>query len=446
MELSWWGLFCLLGLPEDLSMAYKPPSEELAKRIKESEKRDLQSNRNEYRFITSILNSFPHPIYVIDASDYRITPVNPVAQQGPLSNGSTCYAFTHNRDTPCNSPEHPCPVKTVKETKQPATLEHIHYDERGDPRNIQVSAYPILDIQGNVSQIVKYDVDVTELMQIKETLRKSEQHHRILLETMNEGFSMIDENKVRTYANQRLCEMLGYDYPEIVGVPATKVLDETNKTLFEGEFAKRRKGKSDAYEITFTTKDGQKLPAIVSPKSVFDEKGNFKGSFSVVTDITHLKQTELALKQREKELEMQTINLEEANAALKVLLKRREEDKKELEEKVLFNMKELAQPYLEKLNKTGLNERQKAYLDILESNLNEIISPFSRSLYFSYLNLTPAEMQIAALVRHGKTTKEIADLLNLSSRTVETHRKNIRKKLGLKDKKENLRTKLLSLQ
>jgi DNA-binding CsgD family transcriptional regulator len=168
--------------------------------------------------------------------------------------------------------------------------------------------------------------------------------------------------------------------------------------------------------------------------------------FSVVTDITNLKQTELALKQRERELEMQTVNLEEANAALKVLLKRREEDKKELEEKVLFNMKELAEPYLEKLRKTGLNGRQQAFLEILESNLNEIISPFPRSLYFSYLNLTPAEMQIAALIRHGQTTKEIANLLNLSSRTVETHRKNIRKKLGLKDKKANLRTKLLSLQ
>jgi PAS domain S-box-containing protein len=240
--------------------------------------------------------------------------------------------------------------------------------------------------------------------------------------------------------------MLGFEMDEIVGAPASKILDETNKKLFEAEFAKRRKGESGTYEITFSRKDGQKVSAIVSPRPVFDEEGNFKGSFSVVTDITSLKQAELALKQREQELEMQRANLEEANAALKVLLKRRDEDKKELEEKVLFNMRELAEPYLEKLRKTALDERQKAYLDILESNLNEIISPFPRSLYFSYLNLTPAEMQIASLIRHGRTTKEIANVLNLSSRTVETHRKNIRKKLGLTDKKANLRTKLLSLQ
>jgi PAS domain S-box-containing protein len=365
---------------------------------------------------------------------------------GSLSNDSICYALMHNRETPCDSTEQPCPIERVKETKKPVTIEHVHYDRDGNPRNIEVSAYPVLDVQAHVSHIIKYDIDVTERKQLEKALKESERQYGILVETMNEGFSMIDENQVRIYANKRLCEMLGYEYSEIVDVPATKVLDETNETIFEKEFAKRRKGESGSYEITFTRKDGQKVPAIVSPRPVFDEKGNFKGSFSVVTDVTNLKQTELALRQRERELQMQTLNLEEANAALKVLLKRREEDKKELEEKVLFNMKELAEPYLDKLRKTSLNERQKAFLEILESNLNEIISPFPRSLYFSYLNLTPAEMQIAALVRHGKTTKEIASLLNLSSRTVETHRKNIRKKLGLKDKKANLRTKLLSLQ
>jgi DNA-binding NarL/FixJ family response regulator len=211
-------------------------------------------------------------------------------------------------------------------------------------------------------------------------------------------------------------------------------------------FAKRQKGDSNSYEITFTRKDGQKVPTIVSPRPVFDEKGNFKGSFSVITDITELKRTEQALKEREEELEAQAAYLEEANAALRVLLNQREKDKKELEEKVLFNMRELVEPYLEKLKKSGLDEKEKAYLDIIESNISDITSPFARNLSFTYSNLTPAELKIAALIRHGRTTKGIANLLNLSSRTVESHRKNIRKKLGLTDKKANLRTKLLSLQ
>ncbi len=427
-------------------MANKPTYEEEADRVQDLEKKDLKHIGRENRFFSSILESLPHPFYVIDASDYRVVAANSAAQPGPLPNGSTCYVLMHHRDTPCDFAEHPCPVEKVKETKEPVTVEHIYYDTDGNPRNIEASAYPVFDVKGNVAQVIKYDIDITDRKQLEEALRERENQYRILLETMNEGFSMIDENQVRTYANQRLCEMLGYEYEDLVGAPATKVLDETNKKLFEEEFAKRRKGEYRPYEITFTRKDGNKVPAIVSPRPVFDEKGNFKGSFSVITDITDLKQAELALKQRETELQIQADNLEEANAALRVLLKRREEDKKELEEKVLFNMRQLAEPYLEKLKKTRLDDRQKAFLDILESNLNDIISPFSRSLYFSHLNLTPAEMQIAALIRHGRTTKEIATVLNLSSRTIETHRKNIRRKLGLTEKKANLRSKLLSLQ
>jgi PAS domain S-box-containing protein len=158
------------------------------------------------------------------------------------------------------------------------------------------------------------------------------------------------------------------------------------------------------------------------------------------------RQTDDDLKKRERELKTKTANLEEMNSALKVLLQRREEDKKELEEKVLFNVKELVVHYLEKLRNTGLNKRQGGYVDVLASNLNSIISPFSRTLSHMYLNLTPVEIQIADLVRQGKSTKEMAGLLNVSARTIEFHRQNIRKKLGITRKSANLRTHLLSLQ
>jgi DNA-binding CsgD family transcriptional regulator/putative methionine-R-sulfoxide reductase with GAF domain len=163
-------------------------------------------------------------------------------------------------------------------------------------------------------------------------------------------------------------------------------------------------------------------------------------------EISDRKKAEKALKVRERELEMRADDLEELNTALRVLLRKRDEDKADLEEKVLSNMKELVEPYVERLMKSGLNERQKAYASILESNLKDIISPFARKLSSKYLNLTPSEIQIADLVKHGKRTKEIAELLNLSAKTIESHRKNIRTKLGLKNKKANLRTHLAGLQ
>ena len=160
---------------------------------------------------------------------------------------------------------------------------------------------------------------------------------------------------------------------------------------------------------------------------------------------TKRSKSEEMLREKEKELELKTRKLEEVNTTLKVLLKRRDEDKTELEEKVLSNIKELIIPYLEKLKKSGLDTRQNAYIEILQSNLNDIISPFSRRLSSKYLNLTPAEIQVANLVRYGRNIKEIAEILNVSTRTIEFHRGNIRKKLGIKNRKANLRSHLLSI-
>ena len=151
------------------------------------------------------------------------------------------------------------------------------------------------------------------------------------------------------------------------------------------------------------------------------------------------------MEKRTKELEIKTNSLEEVNTALKVLLKKREEDKKNLEDNVLSNVNNLILPYLDKIKKTTLDNNQQTYLEVLESNVNEIISPFTHKLSSKYMNLTPAEIQVADFVKHGKRTKEIASLLNISVKTIESHRESIRKKLGLKNKKTNLRSYLLSL-
>lgn len=155
---------------------------------------------------------------------------------------------------------------------------------------------------------------------------------------------------------------------------------------------------------------------------------------------------EQRVEERTQELRLKSESLEEMNTALKVLLKKREEDKKELEEKVIYNIKEMVQPFMEKLGRTHLDKRQRTFLEILESNLDDIVSPFAKKLSTRYLNLTPSEIQIADLVKHGKTTKEIAELLILSTRTIESHRDSIRKKLGIKNQKANLRTHLMSYE
>ena len=163
-------------------------------------------------------------------------------------------------------------------------------------------------------------------------------------------------------------------------------------------------------------------------------------------EITKRKKVEEALIKREQELEIRKQNLEEANTALRVLLKSREEDKRELEEHVISNVKQLVNTYITKLRQTPLDSRQHQYVDIMESNLNEIISPFSHHLSSKYYHLTPKEIQVADLVKDGKTTKEIAEIMNISASVIDFHRKNIRKKFGLKSKRDNLQSFLMSFR
>ena len=198
---------------------------------------------------------------------------------------------------------------------------------------------------------------------------------------------------------------------------------------------------SEPYQFNIISKTGDSK--IVRVKFVSLKEKNILVTY---LDITETAAARKALEKREKELERKTASLEEVNTALRVLLKRREEDKTELEEKVLFNMKDLVLPYIAKLEQSRLSENQKSFLSILKSNLDDIVSPFSRRLAASHLNLTPREVQVANLLKEDKITKEIAELLHMSESSVEFHRHNIRKKLGLVGKKVNLRTYLQSLQ
>ena len=152
-----------------------------------------------------------------------------------------------------------------------------------------------------------------------------------------------------------------------------------------------------------------------------------------------------ALKDREQKLRHKSKRLEEVNTALNVMLKKRDEDKLMIEEKVLFNVKELIEPLIENLKKSGLDENQTGYVDALETFLADIVSPFSQALHTKFLGLTLSEIRVATLIKSSKTTKEIAGLLNSTPRAIEFHRQNLRKKLGLSNRKANLGSHLLSL-
>lgn len=144
-----------------------------------------------------------------------------------------------------------------------------------------------------------------------------------------------------------------------------------------------------------------------------------------------------ALEQRVQE---RTIELHESNIALKVLLKKRKEDRTQLAEQVLSNAGKLVDPYLDRLKECRLTEQQQVLVDILRANIKELTSPFTHNFSSKLIRLTPVEIQVANLVKLGKSSKEIAGIMHLAPGTISIHRKNIRRKLDLTHQKTNLQT------
>jgi PAS domain S-box-containing protein len=327
--------------------------------------------------------------------------------------------------------------------------------------------------------------DIDKRKQAEEALQKSEEFSRTLLENMADRVFAKDTEGRYILMNKASSDFWGIPHGTALGKTDWETHHEdTAKVFTASDRVVLETGKPYFAEERARAKDGRKLVLSVIKAPLRDKAGNIIGLVGISRDITDIKKAEEALrkardelerrveertadlvrlneklkqeieerkqaeqelKQREAQLEIQKSELEEVNTALRVLLKRRGEDKTEFEEKVLYNVKELVVPYLERLKRDGLDAKRRAYVSILESNLNDIVSSFTHKLSSKYLSLTPTEIQIANLVRQGRTTKEIAEILNSSDRTVEFHRKNIRKKIGIVNRKVNLRSHLLTM-
>ncbi len=334
----------------------------------------------------------------------------------------------------------------VFETGEPRSCRHQHIRVNGSKVWVDILLSPLRDESGNVTHVIEAIRDVTDLIEMEKVLRQSEENFRALAENANDGILIAaGEEGVNVYANKRAAEITGYSVAELLGIGLRELVAPDEIKKIARIFKRRLKGENvpGQYETALVRKSGEIFSVeLSSARSVWKGEAT---SIVIIRDITKRKRREEALREREAELLEKSGHLEEVNAALKVLLKRREEDKEELGENVVSNVRGLVFPYLEKLKKSRLDPRQTTLVDILESNVKEIVSPFVTKLSSKFLNLTPAEIKIAGLVRDGRTTKEIAALLRLSENTIVFHRYNIRRKLGLKRKKANLRSYLQSL-
>jgi PAS domain S-box-containing protein len=248
-------------------------------------------------------------------------------------------------------------------------------------------------------------------------------------------FCLIDEQGKVLRWNKNLEQASGYSALEISRMRFLDFFAGQDKETMVRSIAVLTNGHTSV-EADLTSKDGSKTAYFFTESRIDIAQAQWLVGIGV--DITERKRMELALRDN-------AANLNEVNSALKALLRQRDEDRKEFEEAVLLNVKNLVFPYFEKLRGSHLENNQKTWLDILETQLKEITSTFTRKLTFQQMNLTPTEIRVAALVRDGKTTKEIAETLGSSEKSISVHRNHIRGKLGLHGKRANLEAYLASL-
>ncbi len=361
------------------------------------------------------------------------------------------------------------------------------FDREAGRRFLSVAYAPDTKSDGEIEGVAVTVRDFTNYKISEMSLRNSEERFRSLVELAPHGVEECDLRGRITFCNPALEKLQGYNQGELLGMhiwdqQATeadrKGLQKYLQTLVRNQpqpqpfFTKNRR------------KDGRIIEVEVDWNYKRDSQGNLEGLITIITDVTDRNRTEKMLqdahdnlgrevrlrtaelmvamenmrteitmhektakllRQNELELRSKSEELAESNIALKILLKKRDEERDEFVEQMQQNITSRLTPYLERLKKSRLREDQRNLVQLIESTIPELASSKRKGRSGKLAKLTPTETTVANLIKQAKTSKEIAKMLGISTWTVDTHRGNIRKKLGIKNKTQGLKKTLLSL-
>jgi PAS domain S-box-containing protein len=237
--------------------------------------------------------------------------------------GRYCYELWAKRSEACED----CPVELARQTGQAQAIEKT----TPDGRSWYIKGSPVLDSNGHLLGMVELTLDITQRKKTEEELRASESRYRHLVEAMNEGLGFADQNYNFTFVNQKFCDMLGYCQQEITGRKFIEFIHADYRELMKDQMTRRRRGEDERFELAWTTKNGDKVYTLASPKGFFDAQGNFTGSLVVLTDITVRRQLEKALQKAQLKAKRKMEMLVEKRTA--ELMKANEKLQHEIEER-----------------------------------------------------------------------------------------------------------------
>jgi PAS domain S-box-containing protein len=286
-----------------------------------------------------------------------------------------------------------------------------------------------------------YDNVLTDLKNRTSELETSNHQLETLIQAPTDSMLLLDPDGTILAANTVAAKRHGLNVNEFVGKCAFDLLTKKLAKTRKANLAKVVKAKKPA---RFVDQRG-KIVFDNSVYPIFDNDRNVIQLAIYAKDITKQVESIKLLKEGKRELEKKTELLEQANMALKIMLQKSSENREDIKEEILLLLKNRISPYVSKLKRYELDQKAKDCVEVIETNIEDIVSPFSQNLDFAYVNLSPKEVQIANHIKQNKSTKEIAKILNLAKGTVDVHRNNIREKLDLKNKSISLKTYLLSL-
>jgi PAS domain S-box-containing protein len=277
---------------------------------------------------------------------------------------------------------------------------------------------------------------ITDMRQSPQT---SDSIFKLFVDHSLSGMIVVNQRKI-LFTNQAFKKITGYTDEEIDKMSPWDMVhpDEREKIRTIGLERLRKRDVSDYYETRWFHKEGYEI--WVEVRAALIENEGEPLIFANVVDISNRKNIEKRLKEREHELQVRSIKLAETNTALKVLLEQRDEERIAIQKNFIFNVERLVLPYVAELEQTLTRPSDQAYIQTIKSNLVDMISPLLRKLADQYLSLTSKQIQIINLIRQGKLSKEIADIMGVSKSAIDFHRNEIRHKLGIKNKRINLRS------
>jgi PAS domain S-box-containing protein len=311
---------------------------------------------------------------------------------------------------------------------------------------VHLSATPIMGKNNRFVGAFAMLTDITARKRAEEALKESEERHRIVVEQTGQLVYDVDLATGFVKRSGPILEISGYTPEEFQGdFNFWKSSIHPDDRAFAVRSFGRAMGQCAYYDVEyrFRRKDGAYV--FIEDRGIFlkDREGKASRMLGTMKNITRRKKLMNDLKQGKEELEIKNGTLEEVNTALRVLLGQIEQDRKDQEERFASNVKKLVLPYVENIKKGRLDTRQRSFISIVEANLDQIVSPFLHGL--GQFNLNPREIRIASLIKEGKTTKEIADVMGVAPSSIDTHRNIMRRKLGLNNTKTNLQTYLQSI-